>query len=332
MDDESQLSGHERRVANAATTWVIREDRGLTAPEQDEFSTWLAESPAHRVAYRRHTRVWHRFDSLVAPAPELSARASGRKAIPTLPHARTFMAGMAAAVLGGVIFWHNMPIDSDRHPASVATSAYEKQILNDGSILELAQGSKVEVLYSPTERRVRLVRGQAHFTVTKDVTRPFWVEARGVELRAVGTAFAVRFDQEAVRVLVTEGKVQVRSGDSAQDSDSLILAARESAVVSLRERGSLPSVETVTDEAIALELAWRPRSLEFVNAPLNEVVAAFNLHNQVKLIVGDPRLNELRLVAVIRTDNIERFLRMMEASTGIRAERRGDAIILRKGD
>jgi len=190
----------------------------------------------------------------------------------------------------------------------------------------------VEVLYSPTERRVRLVRGQAHFTVTKDVTRPFWVEARGVELRAVGTAFAVRFDQEAVRVLVTEGKVQVRSGDSAQDSDSLILAARESAVVSLRERGSLPSVETVTDEAIALELAWRPRSLEFVNAPLNEVVAAFNLHNQVKLIVGDPRLNELRLVAVIRTDNIERFLRMMEASTGIRAERRGDAIILRKGD
>jgi transmembrane sensor len=81
--------------------------------------------------------------------------------------------------------------------------------LPDGSVLQLNTDSVVETAYSPTERRVRLKKGEAFFSVAKNPQRPFWVDVGAVSVRAVGTAFNVRFRPEAVEVLVKEGKVSV---------------------------------------------------------------------------------------------------------------------------
>ena len=86
--------------------------------------------------------------------------------------------------------------------------------------MELNAGGEVSEHFTTAERRVRLVRGEAHFTVTKDAARPFVVEAGAVRLRALGTAFNVRFEPSAVEVLVTHGRVQVEppgDGDDAAD-------------------------------------------------------------------------------------------------------------------
>src|SRR5581483_9214616 len=92
---------------------------------------------------------------------------------------------------------------------TTAAGGYERQTLADGSVVELNGNTQVQVAYSPAERRVRLVQGEAHFTVAKNKRRPFWVEAQGVSVRAVGTAFNVRLDPQRVDVLVTEGRVPV---------------------------------------------------------------------------------------------------------------------------
>jgi transmembrane sensor len=86
----------------------------------------------------------------------------------------------------------------------------ERLALPDGSRVELKDGSEVVVQYSASERRVKLTGGEAHFTVWKDKTRPFIVNAAGVEVRAVGTAFNVRLEAKSVEVLVTEGRVEGR--------------------------------------------------------------------------------------------------------------------------
>ena len=52
-----------------------------------------------------------------------------------------------------------------------------------------------------------------------------------------------------------------------------------------------------------------------------EVAAEFNRRNRVQLVVSDPALAGLPIGASFRSDNVEGFVRLLEASFGVRAER-----------
>jgi transmembrane sensor len=196
----------------------------------------------------------------------------------------------------------------------------------------------VEVIYSATERRLRLVRGEASFTVAKNPARPFIVSAGGVDVRAVGTVFNVRFAREAIEVVVSEGRVKLEnwSGDALvagaanatgasrpQPASDILLSVGESALVSLGPSSS-PQIATLSADEIAARLAWQPRLLDFTGAALAEIVAEFNRRNPVQLTVGDPVLGAVRLSATFRSDNVEGFVRLMESDFGMRAEWRGE--------
>jgi transmembrane sensor len=93
--------------------------------------------------------------------------------------------------------------------AATGVGEFQKLALPDGSVVDLNTDSKVDVTFTPSERRVQLAHGEAHFSVAKDPARLFVVEAHGVAVVAVGTAFAVRLRSESVEVLVCEGRVRV---------------------------------------------------------------------------------------------------------------------------
>jgi ferric-dicitrate binding protein FerR (iron transport regulator) len=108
-----------------------------------------------------------------------------------------------------------------------------------------------------------------------------------------------------------------------------ILAAGHKVVVAAEPIAAVPVVAVSADETARL-LAWRPQMLEFDSTPLAEVVMAFNRKSHVQLVIGDPQLCDLPIVASFRTDNTEGFVRLLEMTAGIRAERSGDTITLRK--
>ena len=82
--------------------------------------------------------------------------------------------------------------------------APDRQVLPDGSLMELKGDAQVVVSYTEDERRVVLRRGEAHFEVREDAGRVFVVDAGGIEFRAVGTAFAVQLGATRVGMIVTE--------------------------------------------------------------------------------------------------------------------------------
>lgn len=122
----------------------------------------------------------------------------------------------AAAITLVVWLWFPLAKPSEEGPVFTAKGA-EPRILRlpDGSHVELKPDSEIVEQFAPRERRVRLVRGEAHFAVTKNHGRPFIVETNGVMVRAIGTAFNVRLGAMAVEILVTEGKVYVAGADEA---------------------------------------------------------------------------------------------------------------------
>lgn len=362
MKSQSHSSDELDPASLAAAEWVLRHDRGLTAAEQDAFSQWLSADPRHRTAWAEHRWGWDELDRLVGlhtsvhalPNPDLLApKKSCRLGIFSSPRL-TALSLVAAGFMLGLLLWERLLVSpqpregawsESRAPHSLAL--IEQRELADGSVVELNRGAVVTEHFTSAERRMRLERGEAHFKVAKNPTRPFVVEVAGVAVRAVGTAFSVRLDQAAVDVLVTEGKVKVNhwSGDALvagsgslnapgasrpQPESDVLLSAGQSAVLSLASTAMGPQVAALSSAEIETRLAWQPRLLNFTNASLPEIIAEFNRCNPVRLTLGDAPLGRRRLSATFRSDNVEGFVRLMVSDFGMRAERRGDGeVVLR---
>jgi transmembrane sensor len=332
----SSSHGPDQRARREAAEWLTRHDRGLTAAEQDEFFQWLSADPRHRTWFSRHRESWQRLDGIAdwqpehgaEPNPDVLARPS-RVTHWVRPVAIAAMAAGLAVAAGW--FWLRAPQPVEASAvAQAATGGYERRVLDDGSVAELNGGAEIEMNFSATERRVLLRRGEAHFTVTKNPARPFVVRARGVDVRAVGTAFNVRLDAAAVEVLVTEGKVQVAPpATESPGAVSPLVIAGERAVVPLAT-GAAPQIARTTDAQLARLRAWQPQLLDFSSTPLAQVIAELNRRNRVQLVLADPASASVPIVASIRSDNLDGFVSLVAAAAGLQAERRGEYEIVLK--
>jgi ferric-dicitrate binding protein FerR (iron transport regulator) len=110
----------------------------------------------------------------------------------------------------------------------------------DGTTVELNGESQIAPNFTPAVRRVRLLRGEAHFIVTKDAARSFIVSVDGVEVRAVGAAFNVRRGSAAVEVLVTVCSVQVEGYVAGAPVAASPVEAGQRAVVTMPSRTTTP--------------------------------------------------------------------------------------------
>ncbi len=350
MNDNSDRRGDT--IAAVAAQWVMRLDRGLSPAEQDDYLQWLAADARHGEAMNRQRHTWNAFDRLAGlqaaveavPDPELlnpeNFCRTGRQGVLTpqgqngsrpatsvgkLRRAVFWPTVLTAAAALAVMYWPRSPASLSNPVAPLVAESLrlppiEERTLADGSILRLNRGAAVTVDFSPGERRVRLERGEAAFTVAKDAARPFVVAVAGVTVRAVGTEFNVRHADYAVDVIVTEGSVAVtRDGSPAPATATPVVAAGQRVVVPLAEKMEAPQVSTPPPEEVARRLAWQPRMLIFSDEPLAVILNEFNRHNPVMMRLDDPALQEVRLSARFRSDNVPGFLRLLESELGVRA-------------
>lgn len=236
--------------------------------------------------------------------------------------------GVCTLVVALFSVWHGAALRSPAQRFSVATArvvAPERRALVDGSLIEAQRDTVLEISYRADVRHVRLHRGTAHFEVASDPQRPFIVEAAGVGVRAVGTAFVVQLAGDAVDVLVTEGRVAVTGAPSPGTPTHASVGAGEHLLVS---PGLSVQPAAIREEEMRDRLAWRVPRLEFAGAPLSEVVTLFNAHASgravTRLALADSDLNPLPLSGVLRADNVAALLSILETSYGLKSRRGSD--------
>jgi len=330
MAEAPEHRGAEQQAAD----WVARRDRGLSASEQDQYLQWLSEDPRHAGMIARHEgtvrllrqlRHWQPAGSS-EPNPDLFARPrrTWRRWTLTLSAAGALA---AALVIAGFL---REPVIRSTLPPTPANSFLrhnERQLLTDGSLVELRDGSRFEVRFTAQERRVRLTGGEAHFTVAKNPAWPFIVEAGRVAVRAVGTAFAVRYDPTEVDVVVTEGRVRLEPsgapGDAPAGLEATEIPASHRVLVSLVPAAPAPAVKPVTPDQMRAALAWQVPRFQFFETPLAEAVAEFNRRNPQQVVIGDPELAAVPIGGTFRVDNVDGFVSLLELSLGVRAARNG---------
>jgi transmembrane sensor len=329
---------HSRQdpIEEQASAWVARRDRGLTPDEQDKYLQWLAADPRHLEELQRQAAAFQRMMMLsewqpvssVEPNPDLFAR--GRR-----NRWRTVLAIAAAFALVASLGWIALRNRSYTVPPSSYLVLNERLTLPDGSVAELKEDSHLTVDFRSAERRVRLT-GEALFHVAKNAKRPFIVEAGGVAVRAVGTAFNVRVGEKSVDVLVTEGSVRVHpQGASAALASATEVSPEAATLVGARQRVIVdrsatvpPAAKQITADEIAIELAWKAPRFQFTETPLETAVDEFNRRNSQKIFLKDPSLRSAPIGGTFRADNVEAFVRAVEVTLDVHAEHHGDEIIL----
>lgn len=334
---------NDASIEAQAAGWIARRDAGLSSEDESALRQWLDADPRHRAAIAFYDATW---TTLAKPAragagerfeQQIEALARGRRR----RRRNRMLAAMAAAVVmllgfGAFFRMRPTPVVSPADPlARLLTPT--RQTLPDGTVVDLKENAQIALDYTPSTRRVTLVSGEAHFDVTPDSTRPFVVSAAGVEVRAVGTAFAVYRHAAAVEVVVTHGKVAVEQSVAERPADTtpVPLASVEAGrmvVVEVAAPVVAPEVRAIGPEEMSRRLAWRSPRLEFSRTPLNEAIELMNRHappGAPHLAVGSPSVGALRISGIFRADNIDAFVLLLEGTFDVKAERVGNLVELR---
>jgi transmembrane sensor len=261
---------------------------------------------------------------------------------------RLALTGVAFAVAGLGVGLRWVPRAVVSEPPAVAETRTlvlrpGTHTLADGTVVELKDDARIVADFTGALRRVALQRGEAHFQVAKDPARPFVVGAAGVEVRAVGTAFSVQLGAADVDVVVTEGTVAIERGgetagraapaaDLPRAEPAALVTAGHQVVVALTGGPAGPVVRAITPEAVDRRLAWRRLRLDFSDTPLSDVVRMFNAASRgpARLVLAEPALGSLQISGILRADNTESLLRLLEKEFGIEAAPSGDAVVLRR--
>ncbi len=327
-----------------AAHWVVRQDRRLTGAEAAELEAWLGADRRHAEAYEKSAAAWRGFreiGTIVRRVPAPSKRARPRWQWAGLGGLAA-AAALAIAFISGDHAGHQPnPPGAAHDPMANASPVATTRRLADGSTARMKAGAEISEAYSPTERRIRLVRGEAFFSVVKDATRPFLVEIGHVTVRAVGTAFAIRFDPQAVDVLVTEGTVQVTPGEQRSAATGTEDAPRASALVGAGHRAVVAHiaqpespavvVSAVPTAEIARSLAWSDPMLELTGATLGDLVTTFAQRSGRRIEIAEPGLGAVQIGGRFPTDDVDGFLRALDAIYEVKSEKRADgSIVLRK--
>lgn len=327
-------SDSEGEINEAAALWLARRESGLDVLQAAEFARWRDADPRHSAALRRAQSTQHLLARLpetpgvAAMLAEVDALCATRQKVVSFSVIWKTCAGLAAAACLAVLLWPSKPtVDSSHAIYSTAPGNHRTVNLPDGSTLVLNASSQVAVDYRTAERRVQLQHGEAHFYVTKDAERPFYVTAGSVTVRAVGTAFNVRRQVGAVEVLVTEGKVKVSRDDSiagAPAPEPIYLVAGERAFIDGVAVPAIATNPTPAAEPPTEASVQRAPRLMFNNTPLSDVVERFNHYSRVQMEIADADLARRSVGGNFDADNAESFINLLSVAGDVRVERISD--------
>jgi transmembrane sensor len=316
--------------AEAAAWLTVLGREHVTEEDRAELKRWLRQSERHRAAFEALGALWDDLE-ILKDLDDIGAAMSRvpEARVPFLRR-RGFLATAAcfAVAIVGASAFYVYGARSTVQTATFATGVGEQRTveLSDGSQLQLNTDTGIRVLYSRSERTVRLDRGEAHFDVAKSKRRPFRVSAGSSVVTAVGTAFTVRRrSDDFAEVTVEEGTVALTSAagsgtisDKTADPSPL---ARLTAGQSVVFDEHVETIRQLPEAEIRRKLAWRQGVLVFSGEPLVEVIAEISRYTDIKIEITDPAVRDKPVAGYFPVSKIDGLFQSLELNFGIHVER-----------
>ena len=326
-----------------AAFWVARENSGrIREAERIELREWLARSPAHELEYTLADSLYA-DETLIAAlrtAPRLAAQCRATPVEGALDRVKRGLAAIAwpklvAASLCIVLCFASArvlfqpkpdaPTEDSRLAGGMVleTRPGERLLvqLPDGSRVELGGDASAEARFTPAERHFALRRGDAHFDVAHDKSRPFLIQTRRAGVRVVGTRFLISQLRDDTRVDVYDGTVEVRPD---RDETSKLLLKRGSRVTIGRD-------VTLTHFDASDENDWRNGWVDEAQISLGELAELVERRSGERIVV-DQGLSQLKISGRFRINRPDEIFDKLGRVYGFKNYHKGDAYYLIKVD
>ena len=328
-------------IERQASEWLALLTSGdASAADRARYDAWIREHPSHKAAF---DQISHTMDRVRLASEQL------RETIPTdldvnarvenfaVPEAtvrwRKYLppAAAAAVIVVAIASMLLYPFDNNAvHRTEVGQQITVK--LPDQSTVELNTDTALQVRYSDHARMIELRRGEAFFDVAPDSVRPFVVQAGPGAVRAIGTSFVVRVQNQAVKVTVTEGVIEIihdAIDHNAVSSPGIHTTARPPATspaqLSEGQRVKydqhIVTVAKVEPADLDREFAWRQGLLIFDGQSLDEVIREVGRYTDTRIIIRDADLRALRVGGAYQAGDIEAVLEFFEEGLNVSVNR-----------
>ena len=205
---------------------------------------------------------------------------------------------------------------------NIQTGNKEKKevTFSDGSIAIINNGSIVKYPEQFSDSREVILTGEAFFSVVKD-SRPFIVKTSNAETKVLGTKFNVWSRGVETRVIVEEGKVNLKSSISNADGVNIVKDQRCMVV-----GYELPlSPESVNAERLT---SWIKGKIVFERTRLGEIISELERYYDVDILLADSSLSGKSLTGTFDEIDFESVLQIICLSLDIEYEQKDNRFII----
>jgi len=338
------------KILEQAAQWHARlSNEAATEADWLDFTAWLEADDAHRLAYDHIEDMMMDMAAMpeattseppAQPAPatpanddaalkgasviDASARFGRRKMMIT---ALTAVAALFLAVFGV----GNFRGPDETVQTYTTNRGEQRQVkLADGTTVHLNTNSKLTVRFGEKARRTELAYGEALFSVAHNKKRPFYVNIGSDSVRVVGTVFNILRQQDAVKVTVARGIVEVSPTKADPSAKKVAPPVRLLPGLQFRrdEGHAAGAVSKVDPNTVT---SWEHGLLDYDAARLIDVVDDLNRYYTTPIrVVGKAR--DERFSGVLKTTDQESALAVLAGGLDLKVERTDKEILLSPAD
>ncbi len=311
-------SGVEARAAE----WLERRScENWSEASEADLESWLAQSPAHAVAFMRLEAAWNRTTRLAALQQPMRhpSKASGQTSrMPVLKIAAAVVVTAAVSIGGSLLALHQ-----EKQTFATTIGGREALALGDGSKIELNTDTVLRMAQGSGQRKVWLDKGEAYFDIKHDAAHPFVVMVGNHRVTDLGTKFIVRQEGDRIEVKLLEGSARLDANDGAP-AHTAVLKPGDVAIATT----DAMSVAKKPVKVLASELGWRRGVLTFDHTTLADAVAEFNRYNRSKIVIADPSVARLEIGGTFPADDVKLFGRAAKIALGLNVENHDGNVVI----
>lgn len=300
-------------VSHQASAWFALIHGGSpTQTDRDELAKWIAADPRHAQAYAQLEQLWAASARLLTPSP--------RVVRPQLSRRRFVGLGVAASAVAVTVGTTGFWLKGGGYPfADLRTAVGERRTehLPDGSTVELAGNTALNLDFSANRRAVELLRGEAFFTVSPNTAGEFKVSTEAGRVLASHGEFCLSCEGATATLAVSRHTARVHTANQQTDVEE-----------GLSLRFSAHQTEAIQHAELDQVLAWRSGRLVFFDKPLSTVVNELQRWREGKIFIVDQQLAARRVSLILNLNRPDQMLDALATALSVRITRYTDLVTL----
>jgi transmembrane sensor len=315
-----------RRIRQQAARWHTRLGRRLTIVQRQAFEAWIADPV--------NAREFHAQRYLLDVVMELKGRpcADLHDSVSEAKPARSWAVWASSAITAAVVLvvafgWSVLRTDGYvAQSYHTHTGEVRNVVLPDGSVVGLDTQTELEWVGSPSDRRVRLIRGEAYFQVIHDASRPFRILLAHSQVQVLGTRFDVyQMADGDVRVSVMSGAVAVEALDDGQGVPSWSRRLTSGQQIEYSPVGLVADIHSIVAPKV---IRWREGMMETQGEPLKDFVSDISRYTTERIVIADPRAATQQVGGAFSVRNVDATLDRLSHIAPVTVTHEQDEVVL----